>query len=71
MGASVNSLHGTELDTGRCPSLIHAPLHFHDPLHSIYPPGISPSAILPLSLYWEQTREIYAPFEVRGLAEAA
>jgi pyruvate carboxylase len=29
--------------------------------------GIDPQAILPLNLYWEQTRELYAPFEVRVL----
>jgi len=40
MGAIVNSLHGTDLDT-----------------------GIDPMEILPLSLYWEQTRELYRPFE--------
>jgi len=40
MGAIVNALSGSELDT-----------------------GISPSLILPLSLYWEQTRELYSPFE--------
>jgi len=40
MGAIVNSLKGTELDT-----------------------GIDPRAILPLSTYWEQVREVYSPFE--------
>lgn len=40
MGAIVNGLAGTELDT-----------------------GIDPAAILPLSNYWEQTRELYSPFE--------
>ncbi|GAX77798.1 hypothetical protein CEUSTIGMA_g5241.t1 [Chlamydomonas eustigma] len=40
MGAIVNALHGTKLDT-----------------------GIDPSLILPLSTYWEETRELYSPFE--------
>jgi len=40
MGAIVNTLQGTQLDT-----------------------GVDPKAILPLSQYWEQTRELYAPFE--------
>lgn len=40
MGALVNALSGTELDT-----------------------GIDPKKIIPLSTYWEQTRELYAPFE--------
>jgi len=40
MGAIVNALAGTELDT-----------------------GIDSQLILPLSTYWENTRELYAPFE--------
>ncbi|MEW5308009.1 MAG: hypothetical protein WDW36_010371, partial [Sanguina aurantia] len=40
MGAIVNALSGTELDT-----------------------GVENELLLPLSIYWEQTRELYAPFE--------
>ncbi|KAG2483618.1 hypothetical protein HYH03_017498 [Edaphochlamys debaryana] len=40
MGAIVNALAGSELDT-----------------------GINPDHLIPLSTYWEQTRELYAPFE--------
>ncbi|GLC41025.1 hypothetical protein PLESTB_000951200 [Pleodorina starrii] len=40
MGAIVNALAGTDLDT-----------------------GINPADIIPLSTYWEQTRQLYAPFE--------
>lgn len=40
MGAIVNSLAGTDHDT-----------------------GISPSSLVPLITYWEQTRGLYRPFE--------
>lgn len=31
--------------------------------------GIKPDAILPLITYWEQTRGLYAPFEVSRMAQ--
>lgn len=40
MGALVNALHNSDLDT-----------------------GLDPQLLLPLNTYWEQTRELYSPFE--------